>query len=632
MRRPVRQTLIALVLAACWSGGLGVAHLYGDIPLIDGVEATLTNFRTVVRGNQMPPDAVTIVSIDDETARQTGAYPLARETLARIVDKVAQYGPKAIALDILLIDPGSEEGDDALAQALKRGRSVIAGAAVFAQSLQRSITTGSGPFAMVPNARALLLPQTRFSDAAALGLVNVQTDKSGTPRSVPMLFMSGDRVEPSFALSAAAAAMGGEPVFALDSVTVGSHEIATDLGHLMPISFYGARGTIPTISASDVLNGSIPDAAIKDHVIVVGATVTGGGDVFPTPFDPVLPGVEVVATAITHLMTGDGLVRNRSVRQVDLAFAVVLPLLLIALLAWQRSAIGLAAMAAVVVASVAINVIAFANGIWLAAALPIAAATPPVILFGCAQLLLGRSQAAHFASQSDLLQRIHAPGLAEFLARDPQFLAEPVEQQAAVVFIDINGFTGLSESIGPTAVRELLNDFYHLVDDEVTVSGGAITSFMGDGAMILFGLPVPDRQDAANAARCCVKLAERMRLWFETLPEENASRIGFKIGAHFGTIIASRLGGGNRQQMTATGDTVNVASRLMDVAAQNQATIAVSNDLLMMVDRNEEAFGGGRFEGPVEAQVRGRSGAVSVWLWRNQPADVLAPEAGKYEL
>src|ERR1700691_3941356 len=55
--------------------------------------------------------------------------------------------------------------------------------------------------------------------------------------------------------------------------------------------------------------------------------------------------------------------------------------------------------------------------------------------------------------------------------------------------------------------------------------------------------------------------------------------LGFKVGAHFGVIVASRLGGGSYHHITATGDTVNVASRLMEVAASHGADLALSNDL-----------------------------------------------------
>lgn len=618
MRRPPLQTLIALVLTAVWGTSLGVAHLRGDIPFIDGAEATLTNLRNVLGGSRQPPDIVTIVAVDDETSRAAGHYPLPRATLAKVVDAIAALGPKAIALDMLLVDPGTEADDAALEQSLKRTNAVLAAAGIFPESRQRVADSSREPLARVPSASQFLEPLQRFAQAASYGIVNVQTDKTGTPRFVPLLFRSGERIEPSLSLRVASAATGEHTTVISDLIKIGDRSVHTDTGYLMPLSFYGPRGTIRTISASAALNGQLPDEAIRDHIVVIGATVTGAGDVFPTPFDPILPGVEVISTSIAHLIAGDGLIRDHGVRLLDVYFAIGMPLLLVGLLAWRRNTIGLVLATLVVLAWMAINVSAFKHGIWLSAALPAAAAIPPVLLFGAAQLWLGRRQARHFAEQSHLLQRIQAPGLAEHLAHDPGFLAEPVRQEAAVVFIDINGFTGLSESIGPTAVRELLNGFYDLVSEEVTASGGAITSFMGDGAMILFGLPQPKRTDPANAARCCIRLAERMRHWLSMLPEATASRIGFKIGAHFGTIVASRLGGGDHQQITATGDTVNVASRLMEVAARNGAEIAISNDLLQSAGRDSEPYLQGKLDGPIDASLRGRAGSLAVWLWRSQ--------------
>ena len=618
MRRPPLQTLIALVLTGLWGLGLGVMNLRGDIPLVDGAESTLTNLRDAIGGSRQPPDIVTIVAIDDDTSRVAGHYPLPRATLAKIIDAIAALGPKTIALDMLLVDPGDEAGDAALEQSLKRTNVVLAAAGIFPESSQRVVDDSKEPLARVPSALQFLEPQQRFADAASYGVVNVQTDKTGTPRFVPMLFRSGERIQPSFSLRVVSAATGEQAAVISDHIKIGSHSVHTDTGYLMPLSFYGPRGTIRTLSASAALSGQLPEEAIRDHIVVIGATVTGGGDVFPTPFDPVLPGVEVISTSITHLIARDGLIRDRGVRYIDLYFAVGMPLIIVGLLAWRRNTIGLIMALCVVLAWLAINLSAFKHGIWLSAAVPIAATVPPALLFGAAQLWLGRRQAGRLVEQSERLQRIQAPGLAEHLARDPGFLAEPVHQDAAVVFIDINGFTGLSETIGPTAVRELLNGFYQLVDEEVTASGGAITSFMGDGAMVLFGLPQPKRTDPANAARCCIRLADRMRGWLATLPEATASRIGFKIGAHFGTIVASRLGDGGRQQITATGDTVNVASRLMEVAASNGAEIAISNDLLHSAGRDSAPFMEGKLEGPIDTSLRGRAGSLPVWLWRSQ--------------
>jgi adenylate cyclase len=166
------------------------------------------------------------------------------------------------------------------------------------------------------------------------------------------------------------------------------------------------------------------------------------------------------------------------------------------------------------------------------------------------------------------------------------------------------------------AVLGMLKDFHALVDREVVARRGVITSFLGDGAMILFGLPEATRNDARNAALCCVDLCNHAERWIETLPPSIASRTGFKIGAHFGPIVASRLGG-SYQHITATGDSVNVASRLMEVAAKQGVALALSDDLLRRAGPECALLEFGVLTGPRETRIRGRAGALSVWLWRN---------------
>jgi adenylate cyclase len=614
LKRRALPTLIALLLAGLWGAGLGYFHWRGDMWFLDRVEATMTDVRTLIRGTARPPDLITIVAIDDEVAKDQG-YPLGRATLARLIDEIARLDPKVIAVDLLLVDPKERQDDEALARSLGGSAAVIAGAAVFAGGKQWIPPETDGPLVRVPNAERFLMPLQAFSDAAAVGVVNVATDRTGTPRFVPLLFRSGNQLEASLPLRVAALAIGAEPEIEPNRLLLGTRSIRTDLGHLLPLAFYGPRGTIPTISAATVLEGQLDDDKIRNRIVVIGATVTGGGDVFPTPFDPVLPGVEVISTAIAHLTAGDGIVRDQHVRLVDAGFAVVLPMVLVALVAWRRSAIGLAAVIGVVLAWAVANVTAFSNGIWLSAALPMAAAAPPAILFGAAQLWRDRNRAQYFATQSRLLQKVQAPGLGQWLAKHGDFLQEPVREDAAVVFIDLSGFTGLSETLGPNATRELLSAFHTLVDEAVTECGGVITSFMGDGAMILFGLPEPAADDASNAASCSVRLSHRTKDWLASLPESTSSRLGYKIGAHFGTVIASRLGGESHQHIAATGDTVNVASRLMEVAASHRTELAVSDELLHVAGEDCELYRSGALHGPIETNIRGRSGSLPVWLW-----------------
>lgn len=611
------QILAALVLSALWALALGLGHWRGDVQFLDRAEGALTDLRLLARGQRAAPDSVTIVAIDDDTVAKKGGYPLPRADLAALVEAIARLEPRAIALDLLLIDRGSEQGDAALAQAFDKRPTVIASAAVFAEATQLMETDESGPLARLPRAEKFLLPLKAFSDHAAVGAVNLTTDKSGTPRGAPMLVRTGDKVELSFPLRAAALAVGAEPTFETDRLTLAGRQIAVDIDHILPLAFYGRHGTIRTISAASILSGNFAQEAVRDRIVVIGGTVTGGGDVFPTPFDPVMPGVEIIATAIAHLTTGDGIERDRSTRAIDAVLAIVLTLLLVGLLAWRRSAVGLLSIVAVLVIWAIGNFVAFAHGVWLSAALPVAAAAPPAILFGAVQLWLNRRQAQYFAMKSDLLQQFQAPALRKWLTVNPEFLLKPVHQDAAIVFVDLSGFTSISETQGMDAVLEMLKDFHTLIDREVVARGGVITSFLGDGAMILFGLPESTVDDANNAALCCVGLCNRIERWIETLPPSIASQTGFKVGAHFGPIIASRLGGGSYQHITATGDSVNVASRLMEVAAKNGAALALSSDLLREAGPNCALFEFGVLTGPSETRIRGRAGTLSIWLWRN---------------
>jgi adenylate cyclase len=612
------KTVVAVALAALWGFGVYFEHERGRLGFLDRFESATIEIRTLVRGVKQPPDLVTIVDIDDAVVKQRGVYPLPRTDLATMLDAIARLQPKVIAVDLLLVDNSTADADEILAKSLAARPCVIAGAAIFPEASQSILTeTDGSPLARLPAAERFLLPLQKFSSHAQTGIVNVATDRTGTPRSIPMLFRTRESFELSFPLRVASLALGEEPAIEPDRLKLGARSIPADLDYALPITFYGPRRTIRTISAAAVLAGDIAPEVVRDRVVVIGSTVAGGADFFPSPFEPLLPGVEVISTAITHLMAGDGPLRDRSVRIADGAVAVLLPVVLLALLAWRRSAAGLLAAAAVVLAWVAGNLLAFSSGILLSVAVPALAAAVPVVLFASFQLWAGRRQAQYFAARSELLEKFQAPAIQQWLTRDPDFLARPVRQDGAIVFIDLSGFTSLSEQLGPDRIQQILKDFHALVDREAVACGGMITSFLGDGAMILFGLPAASPRDASRAADCALRLCRSVRQWLADLPPSVVPRPGFKVGAHFGIIVASRLGGRSYQHITATGDTVNVASRLMEVAASHGADLALSDELLHAAGPECAVYKSGVLTGPEETAIRGRSGTLMIWLWRS---------------
>jgi adenylate cyclase len=126
-------TLAALLIAGAWGALLASRHLEGRASALDRIEAALVDLRFQVTGPRPAPAGIAIVAIDDEAVREAGAFPLPRDRLARLVEAIAAAGPRAVALDLLLIDPGPPEADAALRRALERSRAVIAAAGLFAR-------------------------------------------------------------------------------------------------------------------------------------------------------------------------------------------------------------------------------------------------------------------------------------------------------------------------------------------------------------------------------------------------------------------------------------------------------------------------------------------------------------------
>ena len=563
-------SLAGIILSLAWSSVLALPHLSGGASALDRIETPLADLRFLLAGPRKAPEDVVIVAIDDATVAGAGTYPLPRHILAKLIRKLSAAQPRAIAIDILFLDPGEPEADRELAEALASSPSVIAVAATFARAGPEQ-RASSGPFADLPVADRLTRPIATFSDATGLGLVNVATDHGGTPRHLPLVTVADGNLH--FALSLVATGFGRELAWERDTVRIGQVATSLDLGASLALRFYGPQGSIHTVSGDAILNGTLGDR-LKDRIVVVGATAFGNGDTLPTPFDPLLPGVEVLATGIAHLVRGDALTRSTTIRRIDVAVAMVLPVLMILLLSINR--IGLVIAGLLLTGAACLNAVLFAHGLWFALALPLAAIVPPIALTFSSRIWLERALGRQFERDRNALLRFHPPLIADRLAHDTNYLATPQEQRAAVIFVDLSGFTGLSEQLGPSRTQGLLKEMHARVEAVAGAHDGSVTSFMGDGAMILFGLPDPRPDDGYRALQAALALAGALETWLDS----QGLTIGLRIGAHAGPVVVSRLGGAHNQQITATGDTVNVASRLLEVAKAEGVRVVLSADLL----------------------------------------------------
>ncbi len=229
---------------------------------------------------------------------------------------------------------------------------------------------------------------------------------------------------------------------------------------------------------------------------------------------------------------------------------------------------------------------------------------------------------------------------------------EPVrpgrEEEIAVLFCDLRNFTDLSEARLPYDVVFLLNRYFAIVGQAVEQAGGRLDKFIGDGAMALFGLgggrdqgdrdkgdrdkgdrdrAVSDQgsrdRGARQALAAAAAIVRDIAHLNAELGQDFAVRLRVAVGVHAGPSVVGVMGYGTTKNLTAVGDTVNVASRLETTAKEHDVAIAVSERALA---RSGVATDGLRHD---EIAIRGRTAPLRVYLISEEESRRFVLEAEK---
>lgn len=580
-------------ISLVWVCLLVFPHLQGRANLIDPVESRLLDLRYQIVGPRKAAPDIMFVAIDDATldAGQTG--PVGRARLARLIHHIADSEARVLVLDVLLADAGPVSERVTLAAALSRLPTVIAAAARFDD-------TG------VAN---VIWPHEAFASQAEVGLVNLSTDAAGTPRYVPLFLDVSGQPLPSMPLLAAVTYTGAQARIDESALTLDQTRVPLDGGANMPLRALGPTGTVPTISARDLLDSPLP-AELSGKLVVLGFSAAAMGDRFVTPFDDDTPGAEIIATAISQLVSGEALRHDGQTRTLDAIHAAILTVLCLALMLGLPLLKAISLSVLVIVVSFAAVTVVFAQGVWLSAALPLIAALPPLAVFAGFRLFVDRFEARKSVQSLAAMRRFQSPALARRIELDPDYLMSPETQKLVIFFVDLTGFTSLSQQLGQNGTRALLQRFHSLTAEAIEPRGGSVINFMGDGALAVFGLEPEkalgtDADAALAAAHALDQSLSRER------PLSDSAPLTCRIGLHSGAAVLSRLGADSHQQVTVSGDTVNLASRLMEVAKSEQARIVAT--LRFVEQLSSERYLEDTRQ--TDVAIRGRSGDVAVVSW-----------------
>ncbi|OGR40909.1 MAG: hypothetical protein A2X35_02970 [Elusimicrobia bacterium GWA2_61_42] len=163
--------------------------------------------------------------------------------------------------------------------------------------------------------------------------------------------------------------------------------------------------------------------------------------------------------------------------------------------------------------------------------------------------------------------RFVSPEVIETMKQRPisEFL-KMERSEITILFADLRGFTALATQVPPEEIQEALNSFLEVMVADISVAGGMIDKFMGDGLVALFGAPFRQEDHAWRALQAAVRMQSSHTRWMAERAAQNKPARPLGIGIATGAVVFGAYGTSNRMEYTALGHAVNLASRLCSAA------------------------------------------------------------------
>jgi class 3 adenylate cyclase/tetratricopeptide (TPR) repeat protein len=176
-------------------------------------------------------------------------------------------------------------------------------------------------------------------------------------------------------------------------------------------------------------------------------------------------------------------------------------------------------------------------------------------------------------------------------AYTPKHLAEKIltsrsalegeRKQVTVLFVDVSGFTSLSEQLDPEDVHRFMSRGFELMLAEVHRYEGTVNQFLGDGIMALFGAPIAHEDHAQRALHAALGIRKTLDGYREEVQRQNGISFQLRQGLNTGLVVVGSIGSDLRMDYTAVGDTTNVAARLQQSADPGRIVVSEATHRLV---------------------------------------------------
>ena len=508
--------------------------------------------------------SVKIIAIDEKSLNAYGPFGTWDRKIYGDLLEVLGDKPAVVGFDLLFISEMTPEGDAALLNAAKNSDCTV-----FASHIDfdtRLVTDETGK-SVLDNFYVNMVEAPFSGEEIPTGFVNVSPDSDGIVRRVHPFYRNPSDGSNLTAFS--------YKIYELYCEKKGRTPVKPrlDSQNMQWIYYAGKPFDYEAVSMVDVLAGNVDPRIFTDCIVLVGAYANGLQDQFSVPNSSnQMFGVEINANILqSYLDEAFPVPVNRILISVITGVLVMVVFLLFSKLRlkWATPLFIL-----LEIATVGIGMLLFTR----------ADLMMPVVYFAIFFLLdyifaLIVNYIAEFLAKRKISQAFRkyvAPQVVDGIMKSGQYniTLGGETRDIAVLFVDIRGFTPLSESLNPQQVVEILNEYLNLTTNSIFKNSGTLDKFIGDATMAVFNAPFDLEDYEMQALRTAKDIVAGARELEASCQERFGRKVTFGVGVNCGEAVVGNIGCDVRMDYTAIGDTVNTAARLEANAKAGQVLIS----------------------------------------------------------
>lgn len=535
---------------------------------LDSLELKAIDARFKFFGHRPVNPNIVMVVVDEKSVDDNalGQWPWPRGTHGRLARRLAKAGVKALVFDTLFTerDRRSPKSDLVLANAARDTETMVS--AFFFEGGIDEFNIGRNP----------KFPYDALWENSDYGFVNLEPDRDGVTRRARMFAIDGDSAYPSLAVAAYAMSEGkrfDEIIPELPAVVSGDPlEAHNEL--FINYAFSYEKEVYPSYSYVDVLRGEIDvDTLLKDKVVFVGATAAGLFDLKAIPF------VSKYAGVFVHANILDNLIAKNWIREIGTEWTTLYILLIGFLFGYllpRYTPWGQMGLFTLLVG----GGVAFSCWLFSEHSLVLHIVPPMLTGIGCwggvifYRLVIEEKEKRKIKGS---FKQYLSPKIIEIITKDPDKLAlGGEEREVTIFFLDIAGFTTMSEALAPTQLVEVMNQCLTQFSNVILKNDGLINKYIGDCIMAFWNAPADQPKHATLACQAALECLSSLPDLNKSFKEKGLPSIDCRVGVNTGTVVVGNMGSNEKFDYTVMGDPVNLASRLEGANKQYHSHVMVS--------------------------------------------------------